>query len=93
MQVHSFPVRVVARPKGATLLLKLVTEHQYKLFVKKVGLLGVGLLGCILVNEPEIAGEDGNLPCCVDTAEVEPALRGLLRVGKERDDGIACKRG
>jgi hypothetical protein len=89
MQVHSFPVRVVSRPESTTVLLKLVTEHQDKLFVKKVGLLGVGVLGCVLVNEPEIAGKDGNLSCCVDTAKVEPALRGLLGVGEERDNGVA----
>lgn len=93
MQVYGFPVWIISGPESTTILLEFVTEDQNQLLVSRVGTPGVGILRCVLVNESKVAGEDGDLACCVDPAKVKPALRGLLGVGEGGDDGIACTGG
>lgn len=79
MQIYRLPKRVVTGIERPALPLKFVREDEDHVLVGvQIRALRVRLDGCVLVDEPPVSDEGGDLAGRVCPTQVEPALRALL---------------
>jgi len=86
MIVHGFPERIITRIEGTPLSVELVAKYEIVLLAIMAGP-SVDLSWRIWVNESGKLRELGNLPRCVDAADVI-ALDFAVVLLVEEDDGV-----
>ena len=75
MQINRFPVWVISRVECPAIRIELIREHQHPLVVLiHIRFLRIYVFGRITIYEAKIAWNFRNLPCRIDSPQIEAAL-------------------
>ena len=93
MNVLGLPERVITRPKGPPILVKLVTKDQVPFFTRHQARIRISVCRGILIDEVKVAQSGCDLSRPVDSSEVVPAEITSFSMGERVDERVPSEQG